>query len=102
MMGNLTKIQLRRGTQENWETAKPVLADGEPGVVIGGPLHGKMKIGYENKTWDNLKYTDEDKLSKISHDNTLAGNGTAENPLGVSAGFTYYIDSVEKLVGCNI
>ena len=51
------KIQLRRGTEAEFTTNNPVLARGEPGVVIGGTSHGRIKIGDGNKTWSELPYS---------------------------------------------
>ena len=51
------KIKLRCDSSVNWETVNPVLAKGEPGVVIGGVSHGRIKIGDGNRTWGELPYS---------------------------------------------
>jgi len=47
------KIQLRRGTAQEWENKNPVLAAGEPGVEIDT---GYLKIGDGETAWDDLDY----------------------------------------------
>ena len=52
-------IQLKRGTQSNWESVNPVLADGQPGVetFTAGTATGKrLKIGDGTSTFTNLPY----------------------------------------------
>ena len=47
-MENLvSKIRFRQDTQMNWETANPILAEGEPGFDIDS---GTLKIGHANKS----------------------------------------------------
>ena len=62
-MNDLTRIQLRRGTQDDWTIVDPVLAAGEPGVVIGNQnaweKHGKIKIGDGLRPWNALPYTND-------------------------------------------
>lgn len=48
-----TRIQYRRGTAAQWATANPVLAAGEPGVVIPGD---QMKVGDGVTAWNDLPY----------------------------------------------
>ena len=80
-----TRIQLRRGSWEEWERADPTLAAGEPGVVVSGNHTGKIKIGDGETTWNRLPFVDEDKLSQVHiHPNELIeGDGTPENRLRV-------------------
>ncbi len=47
------KIQLRRGTAQEWENKNPVLAAGEPGVEIDT---GHLKIGDGETAWNDLDY----------------------------------------------
>ena len=72
------QIQLRCDSKQNWESVNPVLAEGEPGAIIGGDDHGKIKIGDGVKTWTALPFN-----SAVFHDNTLSGNGTKDSPLKV-------------------
>lgn len=54
-------IQLKRGTQSNWESVNPVLADGQPGVVTStlfGNEVTSMKIGDGTSTFTNLPFID--------------------------------------------
>lgn len=48
------KIQLRRGTDTEWNTVNPILAEGEPGVEIN--TH-KTKYGDGVTNWNNLSYS---------------------------------------------
>lgn len=48
-----TRIQYRRGTAAQWATANPILAAGEPGVVIPGD---QMKVGDGVTAWNDLPY----------------------------------------------
>jgi len=89
------RIQIRRGDEDQWSDPdqNPVLGEGEPSVVLGGDLHGKMKIGDGVRTWNQLCFTDADKLSRVAlYDGSLEGDGTARYPLRVKA-----ISSVETL-----
>lgn len=49
------QIRLRCDTELNWKTQNPTLAKGEPGVIIGGDNHGKMKVGDGDTEWNDLK-----------------------------------------------
>lgn len=48
-----TKIQLRRGTAQEWTTANPVLAEGEPGIEKDT---GLVKYGNGVDAWNALPY----------------------------------------------
>jgi hypothetical protein len=50
------RIRLRRDSQTNWETANPVLASGEPGIIISGVNIGRLKVGDGVTPWNNLPY----------------------------------------------
>ena len=52
----LFQIQFRRDTAANWETANPVLRDGELGVVKGTNPQ-LQKIGDGNTPWNSLPYS---------------------------------------------
>ena len=47
------RIQLRRGTSNQWITANPILAEGEMGFEIDT---SKIKIGNGLKIWTQLDY----------------------------------------------
>jgi hypothetical protein len=49
----MTQIKIRRDTAANWEAANPILAQGEPGMVLET---GKVKYGNGTSTWRNLAY----------------------------------------------
>ena len=52
-------IQFKRGTQSNWESVNPVLADGQPGVetfTTGTATGKRLKIGDGTSTFTNLPY----------------------------------------------
>jgi glycerophosphoryl diester phosphodiesterase len=46
-----TRIQLRRGTTEEWDSANPVLAEGEPGVEL---VAGDLRLGDGVRPWSEL------------------------------------------------
>lgn len=53
-MGTSTRIQLRRGTQEQWRQVNPILSDGEPGIETDT---GIMRIGDGKTAFLSLKPT---------------------------------------------
>lgn len=86
----LTRILLRRDTNENWTKHNPVLAQGELGVDVTSNL---IKLGDGEKTWNELDYysnsDNEDTLSYEELENKpyingveLTGNVTLED-LGI-------------------
>ena len=52
-MGISTTIQLKRGTKQQWESANPILKDGELGVERNT---GKLKLGDSVTPWNDLAY----------------------------------------------
>lgn len=52
----MTQIQLRRDTETNWQTANPILADGEIGIAT---TTNKFKIGNGASDWNSLTYANE-------------------------------------------
>ncbi len=52
-MGTLIKIQLRRGTATEWNTANPVLENSEPGFETDT---GRIKYGDGTTAWNSLQY----------------------------------------------
>lgn len=57
-MGNT--ILLRRDTKANWNQVNPILKDGEAGFEMDD---GKMKIGDGVHNWNDLPYTNEQKVT---------------------------------------
>lgn len=57
-----TRIQLRRDTTVNWESANPVLAAGEPGLDTTVSL---LKYGNGISAWNDLPYAEGD-LTSVS------------------------------------
>jgi hypothetical protein len=49
-----SKIQIRKGTTSDWNSANPVLASGEPGFEIDS---GRLKIGNGLSAWNSLSYS---------------------------------------------
>ena len=68
-----TRIQVRRGTTSEWNTANPTLEEGEIGY---NTTLGQMKIGDGSTSWGNLDY--------------LVSDGSLDTSLG------NYIESTEK------
>lgn len=66
-----TKIQLRRDTAANWETANPVLSQGEQGLALD---HNRTKIGDGVTAWKDLPY--EGDAFKITSDYSRFGYHT--------------------------
>ena len=56
------QIQLRSDAKSEWENVNPVLAQGEPGVIIGGSDHGKMKFGDGVRNWNSLPYANSGEI----------------------------------------
>lgn len=73
----MTQIQLRRDTTNNWQTANPILAQGEVGIDL---TNKQFKIGDGATTWNDLPYHSGDYtniLNKPQINNiTLSGNQT--------------------------
>lgn len=56
-------IQLKRGTAEALARVNPILADGEPGFVIGD---NRLKIGDGVTKWNDLPYIGESSVFNAS------------------------------------
>ena len=54
----ISKIQIRQDTAENWRTVDPILASGEPGFEAPSAQfpYGAMKIGDGKRRWSELEY----------------------------------------------
>lgn len=87
----MTQIQLRRDTANNWQTANPILAQGEIGIDLTNKL---IKIGDGATAWNNLNdYAGDynDVLNKPQINNiVLSGNKT-----GADLGLADNADVVE-------
>jgi len=77
-----TQIQLRRDSYSNWNSANPVLAQGEIGCVISGTDTGLFKIGDGVTTWNFLSYATD--FTKIANKHTVLANGTTALALASS------------------
>lgn len=72
-------IQLRRGTEEAWAAANPVLAPGEPGVEIDT---GREKLGDGTTAWNDLPYKGGSGASGLPiADATAPTTDTMPNPV---------------------
>jgi hypothetical protein len=49
-------LRIRRGSFTQWNTANPVLMEGEAGVVSPGQDQGKFKVGDGTTPWNDLPY----------------------------------------------
>ena len=61
-MAQANRIQLRRGTQEEWEQHNPVLFIGELGIDV---TNKRIKTGDGFSTWTQLPYIEEHGLSSL-------------------------------------
>lgn len=54
----ISKIQFRQDTLENWNAVNPILAEGEPGFLLPNAqyIYGALKIGDGVKHWNELEY----------------------------------------------
>ena len=57
----IERIQLRRGTAQQWEETDPILGAAEVGVELGTP--NKFKVGDGSSTWTELPYFTSGSLS---------------------------------------
>ena len=55
-MSDVTRIRLRRGTQQQWEDANPVLSFGEIGVEVASDGSVRFKLGDNFSLWSDLEY----------------------------------------------
>lgn len=58
MNSEISKIQIRQDTAENWRTVNPILAIGEPAYELPSDLYpyGAFKIGDGERSWLDLEY----------------------------------------------
>jgi hypothetical protein len=61
-MAQANRIQIRRGTQTEWETHNPVLFIGELGLDVSSK---RIKAGDGFSTWTELPYIEEAGLDEI-------------------------------------
>lgn len=88
-----TRIQVRRGTSAEWNTADPVLGQAELGFDSGS---GVLKVGDGSKNWNHLPTQIKSDATGISGasgiSNIVFMTQTAYNALGsYDAGTLYYI-----------
>ena len=76
----IERIQLRRGTAQQWTDTNPILGAAEVGVELGTP--NKFKIGDGSSTWTELSYfVDEDSIPTLEGYVQSSEKG---EPLGVA------------------
>lgn len=61
-MAQIRRIQVRRDTAQNWESANPSLHQGEIGLDL---TNKRMKLGDGFHNWSDLEYIDDPGLDKI-------------------------------------
>ncbi len=71
----IERIQLRRGTAQQWTDTNPVLGAGEVGVELGTP--SKFKIGDGSSDWSELPYFTSGSSDFIPTSQKGAANGVA-------------------------
>lgn len=72
----IERIQLRRGTAQQWTETDPILGAGEVGVELGNP--SKFKIGDGESVWSDLEYfTTASQSSNIPLSQKGVANGVA-------------------------
>jgi hypothetical protein len=90
------RIQLRRGTSSQWDSANPILAAGEMGVETDTR---KVKIGDGTTTWTSLDYVaaDTPEISEIAQDAIndafVAGTGITKSYNDSSNTITVAVDT---------
>lgn len=61
----IERIQLRRGTAQQWTDTNPILGAAEVGVELGTP--NKFKMGDGSSTWEELAYfVDENSIPEVN------------------------------------
>jgi hypothetical protein len=56
-MSQISRIQIRRGNQADWEAENTLLADGEIGLELD---NARFKVGNGTDVWDDLDYWEGD------------------------------------------
>lgn len=59
------RIQLRRDTESNWQTANPALRQGEVGVDL---TNKRLKVGDGFTNWNSLDYIEEAGLEELRNE----------------------------------
>jgi len=75
-MSQSFRIQLRKGTQQEWETGNPVLLAGEVGIDLS---NYRIKTGDGFSNWNDLPYVDDSSLSLL--DSTIGDEDDYINEL---------------------
>jgi hypothetical protein len=76
-----TRVQYRRGTQEEWSDNNPILAPGETSLNL---TNGKLKIGNGTTRWNDLEYFAETAYELAVR---LGFNGTEQQWLDSLSGY---------------
>ena len=100
-----TRIQLKKDTASNWESANPVLLDGEQIIIITSAGETRHKVGDGTKTYTQLPFTDEPirnlisgKVDKVEGKQLCREDYTAEEKTKL-AGITVMVGANETSVG---
>lgn len=78
------KIQVRRGTSEEWSSINPVLLEGEQGLETDS---NKIKIGNGNLSWNDLPYLSTYTSSSAVFSSSVSWTGILDKPnliIGIS------------------
>jgi hypothetical protein len=82
-----SRIQLRRGSSQDWTTTNPLLSEGEVGFEVDS---GKFKIGNGSSLWSSLEY--------FGGEVDLSGYLTTSSASTIYATKTYADNAVSSLV----
>ena len=77
------RFGIRADSLENWQTQNPILAKGEPSLVLNATDGNFLKFGDGETDWNNLPFYGTS--SKIEVDQEFLGPGATENPQGSNA-----------------
>ena len=70
------RIRLKKDTASNWETANPVLLNGEQIIVVTAAGETRYKVGDGTKTYTQLPFTDEPLRSLVSEKSAVSFSPT--------------------------
>lgn len=89
----IARIQLRRGTANQWTTINPVLANGEAGYETDTR---KIKVGNGTSTWSQLQYI------ASSASVSLAGLSDVDATAKQNGSVLYYDSAAGKFLADDI
>ena len=70
------RIRLKKDTASNWETANPVLLNGEQIIVVTTAGETRYKVGDGTKTYTQLPFTDEPLRNLVSEKSVVSFSPT--------------------------